>query len=1774
MRQLSGEQRLAATYRARPVAATGVGVGAYRPMGTDTLVADASGTPAVQMKLLRAPIKRLVADAAKLYFETDTTLAPFNRVRELELRNFYQIGGQGIDPGSFALRVFQGYTDPPVYNEREKGIPYLELVGLDNYDESGGVPVRGQHDGRVDGTAANSTLLARSFVDFRSGVLFLPDLRPFAPRLGPDGRAFERAISSLLSRRDSLVGAADPHSSASALEENASNPLIYDGYNTTRSQGSTYFIELEYKASMAQGEISLGATNVLESSEVVTVNGEQWVRDRDYTVDYDMGRVTLKRQVPAGAQFNIDYSSAPLFQQAGRTLVGSAFRLDGRDRSFGGAFLYESKGAQDLRPRLGEEPSRSLITDLNTAWTFRPDWMTRLVDRLPGVRTTAPSTVAVQAEVGVSLPNPNTRNVVYIDDMEGTRDAVSLPMAQERWSSSSAPLIQVAPGTAWSLAGPEFLAATDTLRNGELRWYSPPGYVKERDLKPRLTDAQGGRNPRQVLCLSVPRRPRTAPGDSTRLWGGVTTLVDPAGLNLSRAQFIELWVNDFNDLHAPGDGLGRVRGRHLRLHIDVGSVSEDQMRAPDVLPNRVLDTEDRILDNVLTVDEDTGLDGRANPDAGVVRDLVRANGTDPEGDDFYPPDALVNTDERRSVDPRYWAAVNGTEGNRTNRTTPDTEDLNLNGALDVGNDYIEYTIDLGDVSASAPYLVTDVQREFGPASPTPVSTVAADNGWRRYRIPLADTLAVEFGNPNLTQVQHVRVWVQGVVEPDSSAAAVRLPLLMLGGLDIVGSRWEQTTLDSIALAAPLTTMTLNTVNSVDNADVYVPPIDPGVTRTGSEAVTRREQSISLEFTDLKPGSTLEAFKTFSLDENYSRYGRLNWFAAAYDIRDEEGRPFDAAVDTALVYFVRFASDETGRNYYEYRSRLPGNSTARDIRWSPIALKLTDLSNLKLNPDFPTTAPIRYAVAGAAPGETLIVNGSPSFTRLRRVSFGLLNRGERRYASGQLWLDELQATDIAKDVDHAQRVQVNGQLADLMTYNLGWNGRGADFLLVGESRGSGTATDQLAWNTSLQTHRFFAPTGIQLPVNLSYTRNSSRPRFSAGSDIVRTGALQDASETRSESRSFSTSYSRSWSERSNPFLRYTLGGITASYGMAETRSRNPSAVDSSVVRTATVNYQVAPRRLLAIPLPLRKGRLHPLPERAWWNYSVSTTRNVSYERLGAELDSLRLSRDVSGRTAGIAFGADTRPLDFVQHRIEGRRNLVLPEGPVRNDRFGFINLGRVVDWRQSMNATYTHSRGRWLKPSLSWSSSYGQNNGPELSRDLGVRSVGNGQSMEMNLELPFERLFGKAPARPPARAGGATAPRGGAPPRGRVVGAGSPAAETAPVGGPPVQAPGVEALDALGPDERPPARGAVADTLARGAVADTLARGAVVDTTARAAVADTTRRAAPPDSARARPVLRRPSWSLPSWRTLAGAIGNVTTSTGISRTSAYTRLSGTPSFAYLFGFSSRLDTTRTRPEYGNSANLSTSWHSSAKSRLRLPLGSSANSRFELTERVVESNAVRTQSRTVRFPDFDVEYGRVGSVLRLDRLFTSPQLRTAFSRSTVTEYANSRRSPTGRSVTSNWRPLIGLSGSLKGGTRAEFKIERRVTETENLLSGHSVTTDRMTTSNFSLSRSYSKGQKVAVMGKARTMSTTVSLGLTGQYEFHKGETISYADASRDRPLSTKYPTEDDRLSLNGTGSYSFSSNVTGNVTLGYGQSSNRVTKIKTRNVRLELRAQFTF
>ena len=1693
-------QVLAVTYSARVIGANGAR-GAPIQVGGDVFSAGPD-SGAIVMKLLRAPRNLQFPTADGTHYDTTATFAP---VRELELKNIYNLGGFGIDPKSFKLQVQSGQGDPPTV-DIGGGVTFVELLGLDSWNETTNQPVPSSPttggDGVVDGVGFSGNSLTRGWVDYDNGTLFLPDFLPFAPRdLGASPRPFDKFVSQRLRRRARLDGTAP-------AQINAPNPDAYELYNP-QTLNAKYYFNAQFAASRSGGgAITLGRGNVLDNSEAVVVNGEKWVRDRDYTIDYDLGQITLKRQLGPTDQLAIDYSYAPLFAQASKTLVGSAFSLQGRDRSLGGAFLYQSTGAQDIRPRLGEEPSTTLITDLNTELRFKPMFLTRLADHLPGVRTTTPSEFNIQAEAGMSFPNPNTKNEVYVDDMEGVRDAVSLTLGAERWRWSSVPSIADLVQNGVAATSHSILADSASTRNTEVHWYVPVNstgksddaeLVREHDLRPALTDAQGGNNLRTVLAVSVPRVPKTFQSGNT-MWAGLTYNLDAVGLDLSRSQFIELWVNDWNDHHEGTPRVPRVRGdgsavKSVKLHIDLGRVSEDQMRAPNRPPNGQLDTEDqKPRDNQLTVaggiNEDTGIDGvndageqakLANDPTYGPADLITATTLDPEGDDW----GELISNFPSAMDPRKYLLTNGTENNQRAYPIPDTEDMNLNEQLDTNEAYYEYTIDLG--AQDSPYLAADVAKGSYPPGSAPIDTTR--NGWRRYRIPLTDSLRVRFGSPDLTIAQHVRVWLEDIPTPEAppadygNAAVNERPLMLIGGLDIVGSRWQSADLTPLQRDTLKTTVTLDAVNSVDNADIYAPlPFDPGDTRNGSQGFQRREQSIALEFADLFPDDSLEAFRTFSIPEDYSRYAKLNWFSAAFEVSktDLNGLPqgtYDPATDS-LYYFVRFAADNQGQNYYEIKRRMPVSSVALHIAWEDVTAEMAKLSEAKLHPDFPTLDPINYHTV-LADGDSLILKGRPSFTRLLRISFGVINHSTTHRFTGQLWFDELRATDVSRDIGLANRILVNGRVANLMDYNVAWNSRDANFLSVGDTRGSGNKVTSLSIATHFEPQHFFEGTGIQLPVSYSENINVSQPRFTAGDDIVRTGALSSSSETRSTSRSLSANYSRIWSDRSFPLLRYTLGGIAANINRTVSDGHAPTgfgtSFSTSTNTSAGVTYQVALRQLMPIPMPFTKVRFFPLPERFFWNYGVSTTQASSYTVLAAN-DSLVPSISQSGRAANVNFGLDARPVDALTYHVEGQRNLAL--GGVRLDKLGFINFGRVTGWRQSFGS-HANVGPAWFKPAIGWSSNYNQTNDIQ-SPDLARRMIGNGTDLTVNLDMPFDRLAGGG-------VGGVAAP----PPR--------------------AQTPG--------------------------------------------------------DSTQKRPVrARRPFRPI---RSLLSHLGMISTDGRIGRTSNYSSVAGTANPLYLLGLAENpgFGDGSVISQPGNISSTGVDWRGNARTTIPLAFGASLLARASLGDRTSNLNGVKTRNRDWRFPDVEVQYGNLANLLGLTKILDSPQLRTAYARSSSVDYQNSRSLISGTSVSDDFRPLFSIRGRLRNGTDADFRLERRSSVRESFQLGESKATDQTTDINFTLTRSYTQGQKVQFLGRSSTVKTNVNLSLTTVYSRQKG---GVQVAGFDQLAN---PIDRTRLSVNGTGSYGFSSNVTGDLSLGF--SHFRETNgIVRRSIRVEMRGQFRF
>ncbi|MCC6652339.1 MAG: hypothetical protein IT348_14400, partial [Candidatus Eisenbacteria bacterium] len=260
---------LAATYTATRVnLADGTAQGAPIAVGGQLLgVSAGADSGYTLLKMLRPPRELLAAaDPSQISETSFDTTKPFDVVRELEMKNFYLLGGYGIDPKSFTLTIQRGRDEPPnQYADGEGGVRvnYIEVLGLDKKDESRASPVDG-HDEKVDGTAGTSG--GRAYVDFENGVLWMPDPRPFHPRItAGNERFFDLVMDANSFRRAKLTGAP-----GSTTEPNTG---LYDKYSINPAQDARYYLVSDFAAQRSGGNISLQRGSILEGSEVVTVNG-------------------------------------------------------------------------------------------------------------------------------------------------------------------------------------------------------------------------------------------------------------------------------------------------------------------------------------------------------------------------------------------------------------------------------------------------------------------------------------------------------------------------------------------------------------------------------------------------------------------------------------------------------------------------------------------------------------------------------------------------------------------------------------------------------------------------------------------------------------------------------------------------------------------------------------------------------------------------------------------------------------------------------------------------------------------------------------------------------------------------------------------------------------------------------------------------------------------------------------------------------------------------------------------------------------------------------------------------------------------------------------------------------------------------------------------------------------------------------------------------------------------------------------------------------------
>jgi len=1220
---------------------------------------------------------------------------PSDKTWNLMLRNVYWLGSRNISEDGFELKIFY---DPPSGNDQESAgaHSYLEIFGLDRLDMS----ANENPDNVVDN---NSNILRLG-----EGELEFPRLRPFA-----DTPAFPGGPE---------------------LPEDKRVTAMYD--TTLQSyiaNESRFYIQVKSKNKSASYDLGF---NVIEGSEEVILNGRKLVKDTDYIIDYFSGKLTILREEATSPSANVEvnYQRNEMFQLEKKTLLGMRGEYKFWENSFiGGTFLYLNQSTLDQKVRVGKGPMRNLIWDLNTALKFTPNFLTKAIDAFPLIETKQPSKFNFEGEIAQILPNPNTLNnksthdrdgVAYIDDFEAAKKITPLGVIRNAWRDCSSPLGVGKipdPTNGWK----------NTLsiyrKRGKLIWWNPYEQVPIKQIWPNR-DTHNPNTPQRVHVLDmyfVPVPKDSFPDDPTyspeQSWGGIMKWLSAGYADQSDSKFLEIWVN----------------GDKGRLHIDLGQISED------VIPNGVLDTEDKpmngIRNNLLDTGEDVGIDGMPGKDPADWWDFNK-NGIRDIGEPISWDDYEYTTGSAN------YEHINGTEGNERDPggRLPDTEDLNGNGSLDMRNEYFEYTFSLEKNHPDTAYIAG------GQENP---------NRWRMYRIPLNE-YTKKVGEPDMSRIEYARIWI------DSCSAGT---YLRIAEINLVGNDWKEWGVapDDFSPYDPKndSTVTAAVTNTHDNDD-YIPP--PGVHGVIDRIyrIESKEQALIIQINDLEPGASGILRKTFFQAENYIHYDRMKMFVHG---GDAFGTNFSKD-KTNIELFLRFGSDDN--NYYEFREPVfegwEGNEM--DVELNALAL-------LKLQvPDSITG----LRADTLENGKQLYVKGEPSLTNIRQLVLGIKNisgsDSRAEYStknnlpfSGQVWVNELRLSGVKKDKGIALRARAELQLADLLSVNGEINKKDADFHNVNTRFGTGNNEIGGNFSGNFALHKFLPRSwGLAIPINFNYSRSEKTPKYLPGSDILVTPDVpQEELEkirTFSESRGFGISFRKN-TRSNNFFVKSTLDQLSLSYNTAQGHATSSTHEYSDrETHAAVVSYSfpfprdksIRPFKWLGkapILKKLAEMQFYYLPRSFSVRASGNRSTSVAKTRSGVLTDNRQfiISRSIQ---AGIqpfkSLGAD-----FSRSYKNDLRNSPDPLKELTNFKFG-----ELTDLSQSFSTKYNPQFFSWLKSNLSYSSTFKFSNNLQL-KDRG-RSASNNTSLNASFTFDPDRMVksifksssrsrrGRAARRPAAR----------------------------------------------------------------------------------------------------------------------------------------------------------------------------------------------------------------------------------------------------------------------------------------------------------------------------------------------------------------------------------------------------------------------------------------
>ncbi|TXE06368.1 cell surface protein SprA [Seonamhaeicola algicola] len=911
-------------------------------------------------------------------------------VWNLMMKNIYDTGAYNLSQDDFTLNIF--------YNEASP-LNFITPVGADFELDINGNTVNGAtpEDAKLqnvpllrvfnlDKLNFNNDPQAKGdgFFDFYPGITVIPE----------GGKIIFTSAEPFGEYLFNVLGGGDYDNDAAYNADQ--QKYVYDIlYKETKTaaldeiEKNKFKLKGRYKSAGNDG-IPLGAFNVPRGSVRVTAGGRVLVEGVDYTVNYQLGRVQILDEALKASNTPIEVSTEnnAVFGQQTRRFTGLNIEHKFNDDFVLGATLLNlNERPITQKANYGTEPINNTIFGINGNYATKVPFLTRLVNKLPNIDTDAESNLSLRGEFAYLAPgspkgtNLNGEATSYIDDFEGTQNAIDL-RSQQSWFLSSRPLdLTNSPGNDnpgiengygramlnWYTIDPIFYSARrpDGINDNDLSsLYTSRVFINE--LFPDRDLVQGQNSVLFTLDLAYYPQERgpynfessAADGvidNPSQSWAGITRQLTSTDFEQQNVEYIEFWLQDpFQENPTNPGG---------KLVFNLGNISEDIIKDGKKLYENGLPKDGDISllpttdwgtvtpqNQSLIYAFDTNGEQRTNQDVGydgysdnaerdfVTRENLNPNYAaldDPANDNYsYFLDASGNIFDR-------YKRYNGVEGNtpdtfsdtqRAANTQPDVEDINRDNTMNTIDSYFEYELDITrenlpeNQSEFENLPVTNPIREF--IRDFKVTPRNLPNGntesvrWYLLRVPVEGSHVKPVGGiSDLRSVRFVRMYLKEFEQPT---------VFRFGTLDLVRSDWRRYTLaldkNDPSPEDPQTDFSVGVIGTLENEGSYERPpgIEPEELFNNNTVVEQNEQSLVVNVCNLETQDARGVFKNINVDMR--QFKRLRMFLHA------EAQEGQSLTDNEVVGFIRIGND-LNDNYYQIEIPLEvSTSTTRDGLW--------------------------------------------------------------------------------------------------------------------------------------------------------------------------------------------------------------------------------------------------------------------------------------------------------------------------------------------------------------------------------------------------------------------------------------------------------------------------------------------------------------------------------------------------------------------------------------------------------------------------------------------------------------------------------------------------------------------------------------------------------------------------------------------------------------------------------------------------------------------------